>query len=93
MSIRIDEQAGDAPPRFYALASGSRDLTIRSMYRTKLDRVVCAPGMTLVTDGDATTGVVPSYEVSSIIIIKAISIVVNDNHDDNHDGTFCMTVF
>lgn len=48
VSVLLDETAGEGPPRFYALASGSVPVLIKSIYMTKLDRVTCAPDYELV---------------------------------------------
>ena len=41
VSVAIDEEGGETPPRFYSLASGDSHVIIKHMYLTKLDRVEC----------------------------------------------------
>ena len=48
VQVPVFEEEGEGPPRFYALASGSSIVTIKEIYRTKLDRVVCAANYELI---------------------------------------------
>ena len=42
VQVPIFEELGEGPPRFYAVGSGQSEVLIKEIYRTKLDRVVCA---------------------------------------------------
>lgn len=48
VSVLIDEEKGDGPPRYYAVASGEADVVVSSIYMTKLDRVTCSANYQLV---------------------------------------------
>ena len=48
VSVMIDEEAGEGPPRFYAVGAGEYGVFIKSIYMTKLDRVTCSPEYELI---------------------------------------------